>query len=324
MDSKIQKAAVCAAGAAVMTGTFLAAGDCFARLAMDREAPDLCKRIRRYRALHPENPEERGTAEFCGEQLKSRPHKKVTIRSFDGLKLEGHWFGQRDAERVIVAVHGWRSSWYRDFGAISDFWERNRCSVLYIEQRAHGGSEGKYIGFGLLERRDLMDWLSAVGEWCGKEIPVYLSGVSLGATTAMMVSDQQFPVNVCGITADCGFTSPDEICRYHLTHYFHLPYGSFVRYFQKCCKRKLGYPLDVFSTVTALKHCEVPVLFIHGEADHFVPIEMTRENCAACGGPKRILTVPGAGHGMSYLKDRDRYEAEEKKFWDFCEQNIKE
>lgn len=65
-----------------------------------------------------------------------------------------------------------------------------------------------------------------------------------------------------------------------------------------------------------MEHCTVPVLFIHGTDDHFVPIEMTYENYKACAAPKRLFIVPGAGHGSSYFVDRDGYERAIKAFWD--------
>ena len=57
------------------------------------------------------------------------------------------------------------------------------------------------------------------------------------------------------------------------------------------------------------------MLLIHGTGDHFVPVEMTYENYLACGGPRRLLIVPGADHGMSYFTDPERYTAAVLAFW---------
>ena len=64
-----------------------------------------------------------------------------------------------------------------------------------------------------------------------------------------------------------------------------------------------------------MRECKVPVLFIHGTDDRFVPIEMTYENYKACVSPKRLLVVPGAEHAMSYLIDKESYEKTVKEFW---------
>ena len=233
----------------------------------------------------------------------------------DGVKLVGHWFEQENAERVIIAFHGWRSAWYSDFGASFDFFKDHHCSVLYVEQRGQGNSGGDYIGFGLAEHRDILPWVRWVSERCGYEIPVYISGISMGATTVLMAADRDFPSNVKGIMADCGFTSPDAIWKHVARHNLHLPYLLVGFFANQMCKRRFGVNA-ARSTVDALKKCKLPVLLVHGEADAFVPVEMTLENAAACASSVRVLTVPNAIHGLSYIVDQKRYEDAEVKFWE--------
>ena len=68
-----------------------------------------------------------------------------------------------------------------------------------------------------------------------------------------------------------------------------------------------GFDPDKDSSVAAMARCKLPVIFFHGEADDFVPCDMSRENYAACAGPKALVTIPGAGHGLSYLANPDHY-----------------
>ena len=84
----------------------------------------------------------------------------------------------------------------------------------------------------------------------------------------------------------------------------------------RLCKRKIGFSFDEFSTTEAVKKITVPVLFVHGEADNFVSPRNTLENYAACTAPKQLITVPGAGHGVSYLVDRERCNREIKALFD--------
>ena len=67
------------------------------------------------------------------------------------------------------------------------------------------------------------------------------------------------------------------------------------------------FNLEETSPIEAMKKCTKPIIFIHGEADDFVPCEMSRQNYSACASPKTILTVPGAGHGLGYLMDTEGY-----------------
>ena len=64
-----------------------------------------------------------------------------------------------------------------------------------------------------------------------------------------------------------------------------------------------------------VNECDVPVLFIHGTDDKFVPVEMTYENYKACKGQKHLLVIPGANHGMSYRVDKAAYENAVLNFW---------
>lgn len=250
----------------------------------------------------------------AGQQLKEKDCKVVETVSRDGTRLVGHWFPHPSPRRVIVAMHGWRSSWYNDFGLVADFWFQNDCSVLFAEQRGQGESGGDHMGFGLLERHDCLAWVNWVNEQ-GAALPVYLCGVSMGASTVLMAAGLELPENVCGIIADCGFSSPEAIWRHIARENLGLSYGTRSAAANDLCRKKIQIGIDDYSCVDAMGECEVPVLFIHGTDDRFVPIEMTYDNYKACAAPKRLLVVPGAGHGMSYQVDRDGYEKAVRQFW---------
>jgi len=190
----------------------------------------------------------------------------------------------------------------------------NGCSVLYPEQRGQGKSGGDYIGFGMLERHDCLCWIRWVTERY-PELPVYLVGISMGATTVLMTGGMDLPEQVRGIIADCGFTSPQAIWRHVAEKNLHLRYGWYAQAARDLCKRKIRMTPEDYSTLDALAECEVPVLLIHGTDDTFVPISMTYENYKACAAPKRLLVVPGAGHGLSCWVDKKRYEQAILDFW---------
>ena len=124
----------------------------------------------------------------------------------DGTRLVGHYFRTEGAKRTVIAFHGWRSAWYRDFAMIYDFWFKNDCSVLFVEQRGQKGSSGDYMGFGLLERFDCQSWVNYLTAREDTVTPLYLAGISMGASTVLMASGLNLPDCVHGILADCGFT----------------------------------------------------------------------------------------------------------------------
>lgn len=251
----------------------------------------------------------------AAEKLAQKENETVEITGHDGVTLVGHWIPCENAKRVIIAMHGWRSAWYKDFGMVSDCWERNGCSVLYAEQRGQGNSGGDFIGFGPIERYDCLDWIHWVSERCGTELPIYLCGVSMGATTVLMAAGLDLPENVHGIMADCGFTSPHAIWKHVANNNLHIPFRLRGILADTLYERKIQSDAAYDSTVDALRHCRVPVMLIHGADDHFVPLEMTYENYTACASPKKLFIVPGADHGMSYFVDREGYEAAGLDFW---------
>ena len=152
-------------------------------------------------------------------------------------------------------------------------------------------------------------------EHCGEDIPIYLAGVSMGATTVLMAAGLDLPRNVHGIMADCGFTSPHAIWKHIAHNNLHIGFGIRGAMANAMCKQRIAMGTEDYSTVDALESSDIPVLFVHGANDHFVPVEMTYENYSACTAPKQLLIVPGADHGMSYFVEPEKYEAVAEQFW---------
>ncbi len=286
--------------------------------AMDREEPRVLKNADKLFAKAKVSDDMRAfmqRVEADSARLAEQENETVEIVSRDGVKLVGHFIPAEQPERILIAMHGWRSSWTRDFGMIADFWKKNHCSVLFAEQRGQNNSGGECMGFGLTERFDCLEWIRWVTERCGDRLPIYLCGVSMGATTVLMAAGLSLPQNVHGIMADCAFTSPDAIWRHVANKNLHLIYDLHRGFADALCREKLRVGLTDYSTIDALRTATVPVLFIHGTDDHFVPVRMTYENYKACAAPKRLLIVPGADHGMSYFMNRDEYEKRAREFW---------
>ena len=307
---------IAAAGAAVLGAVRRGISKHLVRLAMDRDGPKEMEENFDKVSGSLEYEEINELTRAARERLEQASTETVEIESHDGIRLVGHWYPCGEPKRIIVAMHGWRSSWSRDFGLIAGFWYENGCSVLYAEQRGQGESGGDYIGFGMLERYDCVEWVKWVNEHNSENLPVYLAGISMGATTVLMTGGMELPENVHGIMADCGFTSAHDIWKHVAEKNLHLHYGLYAAAADDLCKKKIHVGAKDYSTLEALAQCKVPVLFAHGTDDSFVPVEMTYENYKACAAPKRLLIVPGAEHAMSYLLDKEGYETQVKDFWE--------
>lgn len=214
------------------------AADYFVGVALDRKMPSHPIAAERRLIIRSTDAEMLERITQAGEAFALRPHKTVKIQSNDGTRLVGHWVAVENPKRVIIAMHGWRSVWHRDFGVIADFFKENGCSVLYAEQRGQGESGGEYIGFGLTERYDCLDWINWVNENAENPLPIYLCGVSMGAATVLMAAGLPLPENVCGIVADCGYTSAVDIWK-HVAKQAHISYGMCGRPVGRLAKKTL-------------------------------------------------------------------------------------
>lgn len=254
---------------------------------------------------------------FAGRDwMEQQAHEEVTVTSHDGLKLAGTFFPRENARGTILMVHGWRGTPITDFGcAMLSYYEKG-LNILLVHQRTQGPSEGKFITFGIRESRDVHSWVQWHADRFGKEAPLLITGISMGATTVLMAAGRDFDANVRGIIADCGFTSPWDIIgsvirSTGLPKYPFLPLvGLYTRLFG-------GFGLREYSTLEAVKNLKLPVFFAHGQEDSFVPCYMTEQAYEACGSEeKTLLLVPGAKHGTSYLVDRENYERQIRDFVD--------
>ena len=155
------------------------------------------------------------------------------------------------------------------------------------------------ITFGIYEHRDCLLWAEKLRQELGEEIRIILTGISMGAATVVMAAGHPLPKQVIGVLADCGFSSPKEIIMEVIRQMKLPPVISYP--FVKLGARLYGkFDLEAFSPLEALPKCQVPVIFFHGEEDAFVPCQMSRDMYEICPSRKQLVTVPGAGHGLSY------------------------
>lgn len=237
--------------------------------------------------------------------MEELPYESVWIRSRDGLRLHARYYRVRDGAPLQIQCHGYRGHGLRDFCGGNKLAREAGLNTLVIDERAHAESQGHTISFGINERYDCLSWARyAADRWPG--VPISLAGISMGAATVLMASDLPLPEAVKCIIADCGYTSPRAIIK-HVC--WSLPKGFRALYpFTGLSARLFGhFDPDSASAVGAVSNTSLPILLIHGDADTFVPCEMSREIRNACASPVSLEIFPGAGHGASYLSDPERY-----------------
>ena len=239
--------------------------------------------------------------------LREHPYEMVSVQSFDGLRLAGRFVPCPKNRGTILMFHGWRSAPYVDFGQALDLYWQQGLNILLVDQRAHGDSEGRYITYGIKERRDVHSWIAWHNDRFGDQAPLVITGLSMGATTVMMACGSPLPENVRCAIVDCGFTSPYDIIR-KVVKDMHLPPWLVMPVIGLGARVFGGFGLKACSTTEAVAQMSLPIFFVHGTKDDFVPWEMTKKSYDACASKdKTLFLVPEAGHGLSYIVEPERY-----------------
>ena len=245
--------------------------------------------------------------------VRGMPHEELSITSFDGLTLYGKFYEHGGEGPIEIMLHGYRGNAECDLsGGVLRARELGH-SVLLVDQRAAGKSEGNVVSFGVLEKRDALLWAKHVSErFPGRKI--ILTGVSMGAATVMSCAAEELPSSVVGILADCGYTSAEAIIK-KVMREMRLPANLLYPFAVLGAKLFGHFDLNEAPPVEALKKARVPVFFVHGTTDDFVPSSMSEENFNACTSEKRLVLIEGAGHGLAYPIDKEKYLSEMKAFF---------
>ena len=242
------------------------------------------------------------------EYMMAQPHEEVWARSEDGLRLHAAYFPNHDSKKVAICLHGYTSQGTNDYGSLSYYYLNHGFRMLLIDERAHGESEGTYIGFGCLDRHDAKAWIEYILSRVGTDCQILLQGISMGAATVLMTTGLALPPQVKAAVSDCAFTSAKDVFTHVLHSMYHLPAFPMIQIADKLNKKKAGYGLDDCNAAREVRKAKVPFLFIHGEKDIFVPCWMCEEIYKNCAAPKTKLIVKDAGHAESYYKDMAAYE----------------
>ena len=242
------------------------------------------------------------------EKLEQIPCEWVYTQSKDCLKLAGRYYHQKDDAPLVLFFHGYNSPTLRDFsGGFWVYWELG-YNILMVDQRGHGESQGETITMGIKERHDCVRWVEYCIERFGSDVKILLGGISMGAATVMMAAELlQDCSNVKCILADCGYSTVEGVMKDAIKK-MKLPVGPSWKLVKLGAKLYGDFNPDEASAMDSLKNSKIPIVFIHGEEDERVPVEMTVKNAAACASD-RVATfyVPEADHGMSFFLDKQGY-----------------
>lgn len=230
------------------------------------------------------------------------PFEEVKIKSFDNLTLVGHYFGA-DSNKTVCLVHGYSAN-YKEMHPYAQFFYQKGYNLLCVENRAHGASEGNVAGMGYLDRKDLLKWL----EFLGAENDIVFFGLSMGASAVCALSGEKLPTSVKGIISDSAFDNAEREL-IHVLKRFGIFKKLLLKHLKSYARRVHNFDLADADIVKCVKKASVPILYIHGKADAYVPFSNSQN--LYNNTPKNLrelVLVDSADHAMSYVTLGVEYE----------------
>ena len=214
--------------------------------------------------------------------LDSLAREEINMKSFDKLNLKGYFFNNNDSNKLVIMVHGYHGT-YRSLAYQAKMFYNHGYSLLMIDLRCHGSSEGKHFSMGQKETRDLKDWANLMIKR-NPNFRIALFGVSMGGHIVMMASDK-LPFNVMCAIEDCGFTSTYR----QLLYTSNITRAPVFRFSTWACSvvSKIFFRFSCHNNAKkSISKARIPFMFMHGELDGVVPyVNLDR---AASYFPKNI------------------------------------
>lgn len=239
---------------------------------------------------------------------EEQPFTTLNVTAFDGTPLQGYYLKAKEpTNKMVIFAHGYLGHAF-DMGLFGEYYyEQLGYHIFTPDLRGHGASGGHYIGFGWHDRLDLIEWIDLLIEQNGEESEIILHGLSMGAASVLMASGEELPEQVKGIVADSPYTSVYDLFAYQMKRMYHLPDRLFLPMTSLITEKKANYSLSEASAVKQVQKTKVPILYIHGEGDTFVPTSMAEQLYEQTKGEKEIVIFPEANHGEAVVLYRDEF-----------------
>lgn len=260
-----------------------------------------------YQSLYEHHPEIRPWV----DSLQRAGAIRDTFVVINGNKLHAMLVpAKQSTNKVAVLIHGYKNSsvMMLDYGQI--YYEQLGYNLLLPDLYGHGQSEGDHINMGWLDRKDVIQWLRVADDAFKGDsttTQIVLHGVSMGAATVMAMSGEQLPPSVKCIVEDCGYTSVFNQFKHNLKSEFGLPAFPLLNAASLVCRMKYDWSFGEASMVEQVRKCRLPMLFIHGDNDDFVPTAMVNDLYAAKPQPKELYMGKGSAHALTLSDHRTEY-----------------
>ena len=192
-------------------------------------------------------------------------------------------------------------------------------NVVLYDQRGHGSSGGEYSSYGYFEKFDLQKMVELIAARRPGGV-VGAHGESMGAATVLQhagMVNSHTPDSLPHVSfyiADCPYSDLKQQLGYRLKEEYGIPDVGIVAAASFWTHWIYGFWFGEVSPIAHIKYVTVPVLFIHGDADTYVPTSMSVDLYTAKPEPKMLYLSPNANHAKSYIVNRAEYRQKVEEF----------
>lgn len=237
------------------------------------------------------------------------------ITDAEGISLHALYVrAPKASPNTAIVVHGHTSS---SIGVahLGRMYNRDlSMNILLPDLRLSGLSGGEHYTMGWSEKNEVKLWINVATKLFGDTTRIVVHGVSMGAATVMMMSGDTLSSNVKCMVEDCGYSSVWDEFKHVLQKNYKISGTSLLKSASEKAKKLYNYDFSKASSVEQVKKSSIPMLFIHGDADTYVPTTMVYELYKAKPEPKELWVVPGAEHDKSYETAPEEYTKRVKEF----------
>ena len=290
----------------------------------------------RYMANYALKPTPHGVDDIERTRHKADSLLPGSTAWYDGLKAQGILkdttiVGYRDfkvhacyvpalepakAQGTAIVVHGYGDNHLVFLYLVRMYRDEFNYNVLFPDLQFHGYSEGDHVQMGWYDRLDVEKWIE-VAHGIFQDDFMVLHGVSMGGATVMMTSGDPLPDYVRAFVEDCGYSSVFIQFNNNRKESFRFIPPDVLQSASVVTRNRYGWGFWEASSLKQLAKCDRPMLFIHGDADDFVPFDNLQKNFdAKIHGYKEMWAVPGALHANSFAKYPEEYK---RRVHDFLE-----
>lgn len=238
--------------------------------------------------------------------IETAKRNKIYADTPDGYRLTAEEFPERTGETWVLLLHGY-TGWKEEMYQFAYWYQQQGYAVLVPDLRCQGESEGDFIGMGWTDHYDCLLWIEHILA-LSPDAEIVLHGQSMGAAAALILAGSpEVSPHIKAVVSDSAYTEAYEMFGDKITEWFHLPASPFVDSACVMLRLRGGYDLRDASPLQTVKNSKVPTLFIHGDEDRMIDVDMTYALFEAAACEKELFIVEGAGHAQAQDKDPEAY-----------------